>query len=203
MIKTTFKWFLMVLSSLLLIVAILLHLGLIKFYREFQPFEIIADMDNQIKSLPQKESNFFPDSASFRNPVENTVPKIGSKYQLIDLEYEEAENENKNPLEPTEKVHARGKNRFETFCVPCHNYDGKGNGIIITKVKLKEGEEGFPAPANLTREFTRKISDARIFHILSAGQNLMFPVNYKLNETDRWALVHYIRKLQKDSNIKK
>ncbi len=201
--KNILKWSLMIFSSLLLIGAIMLQTGVIKFYRAFQPFEIIADMDNQIKPSPQKESSFFADSSSFRSAIENTVPKFGSKYHLTDLEYEEAEFENKNPLEPTERVLARGKNRFETFCVPCHNYDGKGNGVIITKVKLKEGEEGFPAPANLTREFTRTISDARIFHILSAGQNLMFPVNYKLSETDRWALVHYIRKLQKDSYIQK
>jgi hypothetical protein len=197
--KSIFKWILMFLSVILLVVVIILQLGVIKIYREFQPFEIIADMDNQIKTLPQKESSFFPDSSSFRNPIDNTIPKYGSKYHLTDLEYEEAEVQNNNPLEPTEKVIARGKNRFETFCVPCHNHDGKGKGVIITNVKLKEGEEGFPAPANLTRDFTRSISDARIFHILSAGQNLMFPVNYKLNETDRWALVHYIRKLQKDS----
>lgn len=189
----------MIISVIVLIVGIILQSGVIKIYRELQPFEIIADMDNQIKPLPQKESSFFPDSASFRNPIENTIPKFGSKYHLIDLEYEEAEVINKNPLEPTERVLARGKNRFETFCVPCHNHDGKGKGVIITKVQLKEGEEGFPTPANLTREFTRSISDERIYHILSAGQNLMFPVNYKLNKIDRWALVHYIRKLQKDS----
>lgn len=197
--KTILKWFLIFLSVFLIISAILLQSGLITFYRSFQPFEIIADMDNQIKPLPQKGSGFFPDSSSQRPPIENTIPKTEIKYHLIDLDIEEAELENKNPLEPTKRVIARGKNRFETFCVPCHNHDGKGKGVIITKVKLKEGEEGFPAPANLTREFTRSISDARIFHILSAGQNLMFPVNYKLNETDRWALVHYIRKLQKES----
>lgn len=199
MIKNIFKWALMAFSVLLLIFAILLQSGLIQIFREFQPFEIIADMDNQIKILPQAKSGFFKDSSSFRNPVPNTVPKVGSKYHYIDIEYEEAVQVITNPLEATDRVLERGKNRFEIFCVPCHNHDGKGKGVIITNVKLKEGEEGFPAPADLTREFTRNISDARIFHILSAGQNLMFPVGYKLNETDRWTLVHYIRKLQRDS----
>jgi mono/diheme cytochrome c family protein len=39
-------------------------------------------------------------------------------------------------------------------------------------------------------------SDARIFHIISKGQNIMSSYADKLPEVDRWAVVHYIRALQ-------
>jgi hypothetical protein len=70
---------------------------------------------------------------------------------------------------------------------------------IITDVVLEEDEEGFPGPPDLTEKRTRELSDARIYHILSAGQNLMFAYNDRLNPEKRWVLVNYIRKLQNDA----
>jgi hypothetical protein len=195
------KWILISLSVSFLIIMIALRYGLINFLHEYQPFEIIGDMDNQVKITPQKESRFYKDGSSSRKPVENTVPKYGTKYHFIDLEFEEAEASIKNPLEPTEFVINRGKNRFEIFCTPCHGFDGRGKGTMITKANLKPGEEGFPVPADLMRERTRNLADQRIFHILSAGQNLMFQVTFKLTEEDRWAIVHYLRRLQSEKKI--
>lgn len=165
-----------------------------------QPFQIIADMDSQVKPKPQKDSRLLSRSDFRTLTPDSTYPSFGSKYPFEQIDFAIAESTFKNPLPASEFIINRGKQRFETHCVPCHNFDGLGRGKIITDVKLKEDEEGFPEPANLTRPETQKLSDARIFHILSSGQNLMFPVNDKLSENERWALVHYIRYLQKKEN---
>lgn len=174
-----------------------LKLNIIKTDSKIQPLEAIADMDHQKRLLPQSISAFFPDSSAFRYPVARTLPRFGLEYEFEMIEYAKAESTYANPVKINDFVLQRGKNRFEALCVPCHNNDGRGKGLIITKVQLKEGEEGFPEPANLTSQNTLNLSDARLFHILSAGQNLMFPIAGRVSEIDRWCLVHYIRYLQK------
>jgi mono/diheme cytochrome c family protein len=49
---------------------------------------------------------------------------------------------------------------------------------------------------NLTRPAAREYSDAKIFHVISAGQNIMPAYADRISETDRWAIVHYVRELQ-------
>ena len=158
--------------------------------------EIVSDMQEQAKLLPQEPSNFFGNGSSMIPSPVHSVARGKTRYIYEQAEYDSAATLH-NPLPDNDYVIARGKNRFEIFCVPCHGDDGKGQGIVITKPKLNDDEEGFPAPADLTSRHTRQLSDGRLFHILSAGQNLMFPVNYKMNETDKWAIVKFIRKLQK------
>lgn len=160
--------------------------------------ETVTDMQLQNKYTPQKASTFFEDSAGFRTLPEHSIPANRIHYRFKAVEYDSAIARYKNPLPDDDYVIARGKNRFEIFCVPCHGTDGKGEGLIVTKPELEEDEEGFPLPSDLTSEYAKNLPDARVFHILSAGQNLMFPVNFKMNEIDRWAVIKYIRKLQYD-----
>jgi len=168
------------------------------FYSVFHGLRIetVADMEHQAKVSPQEPDGFFNDSASIASVPLNSVPAGKFRYPFEQAEYDSA-TVLVNPLPANDYILARGKNRFQTFCVPCHGNDGEGQGLIITKPELDEDEEGFPPPADLTSRHTKELTDGRLFHILSAGQNLMFPVNFKMNVTDRWALVLYIRKLQK------
>ncbi len=158
--------------------------------------EAVSDMQEQTKLLPQEPCRFFADSASMLHSPKYSNPTDRAKYPFGQMEYDSAFTF-ANPLPAVPYVIARGKNRFETFCVPCHGNNGKGLGLVISKPKLDDDEEGFPPPADLTSKHTIMLSDSRLFHILSAGQNLMFPVNNRVSEIDRWALVLYIRELQK------
>jgi hypothetical protein len=164
-----------------------------------QPPELISDMDHDAKIRPQSESKYFKDSTIQRAEIDNTFPIQSEKYSISQIDFGFADSILKNPLEKNEKTLFIGKHLFENFCTYCHGADGRGNGKIITDVVLEEDEEGFPGPPDLTEKRTRGLSDARIYHILSAGQNLMFAYNDRLNPEKRWALVNYIRKLQKDA----
>ncbi len=166
---------------------ILLLSGNILWTSDTPPLQVIRDMDNQMRITPQEEYPFFPDRSSDRPPLPYTVPRYAQVYTPETVD-EALEKYPENPLPATEFVLARGKNRFETFCAPCHGFEGKGDGTVVKR--------GFPAPPDLTREITRSYSDTQIFHIISRGQNVMPSYASKLSETDRWAVVHYVRWLQ-------
>jgi hypothetical protein len=182
---------------ILIVYTFLIKNGYLKYSANSQPFELFADMDNQKKVLPLSKSEAFSDKASIRKPVEHTYSLNSARYSYESIEFALAEKEFDNPLISDSNIILFAKNRFNTFCIYCHGVSGQADGSVLTKTTLKENEEGFPSPPILTRTETKAMSDARLFHIISAGQNLMFSAADKLTVTERWALVLYIRELQK------
>lgn len=155
---------------------------------------MLADMDDQFKVKPQTGSHYFVDRKSNRDPLANTVPRDGHVYPFApgDVDKAEVAFAAGNPVPNSEFVLARGQNRFShTFCAPCHNYGGTGDGLVQTR-------SGFGATEtmNITREIARGYSDAKLFHIISVGQNIMPAYGDRLSDVDRWAVVRYIRELQ-------
>ena len=106
--------------------------GVIPWYSETPPIMMLSDMDDQFKVKPQTGSTFFVDRKSNREPVANTVPRDGHSYPfaMSDIDKAEVAFVSGNPLEKSEFVLARGQNRFYTFCSPCHNYGGTGDGLV-------------------------------------------------------------------------
>lgn len=173
--------------------------GSITWFSEDPPIMIINDMDDQFKVKPQVGSSYYTDRKSGRDPLPNTVPIEGTAYPLDKPDFEKADSVvGANPLEffPEERQYilSRGKNRYEAFCTPCHNYDGQGNGAVVKR--------GFQNPPNLRDSVTKAKTDAHIFHIISAGQNIMNGYADKIKPNDRWTIVHYIREMQKLGIVK-
>jgi mono/diheme cytochrome c family protein len=161
-------------------------------FSEQPPLMIIPDMDDQFRVDPQEASRFFADRRSFRTPPEHTVPRNASAYPFGQADVAEAEKRFPTaPIPATPFVLALGKNRYEAFCQPCHGPEGKGDGTVV--------QRGFVQPPDLTRPEALAYSDGRIFHVISAGQNIMPSYAGKLTEPERWAIVHYIRKLQQSA----
>lgn len=175
---------------------ILLNLGYILIYIEKPVMQIIADMDNQNKISKDNIVNLWNPKDINNLPLKTNFPINSIFYQFEPYEYSVPETTFVNPVPLNEINFERGRTIYYRFCLPCHNYDGKGNGLITT-VPLQQEEEGFPQPKDLTSEGTKKLTDGRLFHILSAGQNLMFSYHDKLSDYDKWCLIHYIRYLQK------
>lgn len=166
----------------------------IPWFSDKPPLEFNSDMDNQFKAKTQQGTSFFADRATSRPPVEGTVPREGTKYKLQMNEVASADSMYKNTLVKNDFVLARGKNRFTTFCTPCHGTNGKGQGKVV--------EKGFAPPPSLVVQKASDYSDSRIFHIISAGQGVMPKYADKLSEVDRWAVVHYIRSMQEKNGLK-
>lgn len=77
---------------------------------------------------------------------------------------------------------------FERYCVPCHDAEGGGEGLVV--------EKGFPAPPSLMTQKVRDWPDGRIFHIVTDGQNIMPSYATQIRPRDRWAAVRYVRDLE-------
>ncbi|HEV2320410.1 MAG TPA: cytochrome c, partial [Verrucomicrobiae bacterium] len=94
-----------------------------------------------------------------------------------------------NPVLVTGRLLARGQNRFDIYCSPCHGRLGDGNGI--TK---KIGD--MPAVANLHDERIVTMPDGEIFDTITHGKNTMGAYGPLIPTRDRWAIVAYVRALQ-------
>jgi mono/diheme cytochrome c family protein len=164
--------------------------GKIMWFSTEPPVEINPNMDLQFKAIPQSGNTFFSDRKSLREPVEGTVARGAEPYTLGVGDIDIAETANVDPnLPDTEFVLARGQNRFNTFCSPCHYYDGNSEKSQMTKRRW----ENIPS---LMADQAKGYSNARLFHIISAGQGLMPSYADKMNATDRWAVVRYLRHMQ-------
>ncbi len=151
------------------------------------PMQIRYDMQYQTKVGAQQPSTFFADRKTMRDHVPGTVPRNGSLYPYTT--FQEAEAELTNPVAGNRDVLARGKNRFNAFCSPCHSVSGQDTTEVVRK--------GLQKPPNLAGANAKSYSDAHIFHVISAGQNIMPGYADKIKPEDRWAIVNYVRELQK------
>ncbi len=180
----------------LLVFTILLRADVFKSVNQSQPFELISDMDNGLNLKPQSRNIFAANKGWESLRPENSVPISGDIYRIEQNDIESSVKNGDNPLPNSELVLKYGKYLYETHCVYCHNHNADGMGAIVTKVVLKKDEDPFPNPPDIRNKGEDVLPDSRIFHILSAGQNLMYPVSHKLNNNDKWAIIKYLRTLQ-------
>ena len=161
---------------------------------EKPPVHLNPNMDDQPKYEAMEESQFWTDHASMRKPVEGTI----ARGQLhADRRYFEGKNEDgslvkKSPLRISEELLKRGQERFNIYCSPCHSRIGDGQGIIIKKGFL-------PAPSfHIDR--LREVEDGHFFDVITHGIRNMPSYRYQVPVADRWAIVAYIRALQRSQN---
>jgi mono/diheme cytochrome c family protein len=96
-----------------------------------------------------------------------------------------------NPLEPTPDVLESGKKYFNTYCIVCHGARGDGRGYIVPK---------FTMPPSLFSDKLIHWTDGRIYHTVTLGQGLMSSYATQLRPSQRWAVIHYVRALQRAAN---
>jgi hypothetical protein len=147
-------------------------------------------MHHQPKVLPQTESKFFKDGWSMRKPVDGTVARGFMPYEFKGMP-DSMVVVTPNPLPVTQKVLDLGKKRFDTYCSPCHGYYGKGDSRL-------RGQ--FPAPPSLHSVKVTNWKDANIYHVITNGQNTMPSYERSISRDDRWAIIHYLRVLQRSQN---
>jgi len=83
---------------------------------------------------------------------------------------------------------ARGRERYDIYCSPCHGLSGKGDGIIV--------QRGFPAPPSYHSSRLRAAPAAHFFDVITNGHGVMFSYAARVDPSDRWAIIAYIRALQ-------
>ncbi len=105
----------------------------------------------------------------------------------------------KLPIEVNETTMALGKQKFETYCSACHGYAGFGDGLVHKRAdSLAQGY--WLAPTSLHVDKVRTQPVGQIFHTITKGQGKMASYASSLNPKERWAVVLYVRALQKSRN---
>jgi mono/diheme cytochrome c family protein len=155
------------------------------------PLEFFNDMVRQNKIRPQTPNDFFPDHMASRLPVSGTIAR-GSHYQEIP-EYTGRVPGTTNfvetsPIALSSTLLARGRERYQISCVPCHGPQADGNGI--TK------KYGMVVVANLHDKRIVSMTDGEIFNTITYGKGLMGPYGQNVASEDRWAIIAYLRALQ-------
>lgn len=90
-------------------------------------------------------------------------------------------------------VLARGHERYDIFCAPCHGLTGHGDGMIVAR--------GFPAPPDYDSPRLRAADAAHIFDVITRGYGVMYSYAARVPPDDRWAIVAYVRALQTRARI--
>ncbi len=150
-------------------------------------------MENQPKPRPQSASKFFADGRADRVPPPQTVARgmlridqhryAGkSGPETFAAGFPAGLSVDLNLLE-------RGRDRYQIYCAVCHSGTGDGNGI--TK------RYGMGSTPTYHDDRLRQMPDGEIFHVISNGRNTMLPYADKLSPDDRWAVVAYVRALQR------
>lgn len=160
--------------------------------------DLFNDMAVQPKGKAQSEYGLLQGSALIveRPPVAGTIPIDHYPYHLEGKDEKTAkiaEETLSNQLEPTMKVLEEGQRLFNYYCITCHGPQGEGNGPII-------GPDLFPAPPSMHTDTARAFKDGKIFHIITRGQNTMPAHADKFTIDERWAIIHYVRALQRAMN---
>jgi mono/diheme cytochrome c family protein len=147
------------------------------------------DMQDQPRFKPLAESDFYTDLRSARPPVEGTV----ARGQLQEDSYLYTGKFGNNPgdylpFPVSDDVLARGRERFNIYCAPCHSRTGDGNGMIV--------QRGFRAPPSYHTERLRKAPLGYFFDVMTNGFGAMSEYASQISPPDRWCIVAYIRALQ-------
>jgi mono/diheme cytochrome c family protein len=147
------------------------------------------DMHDQPRFKPLRQSDFYADLRSARLQVQGTV----ARGQLHEDSYFYSGKLGNNPgdympFPVTEQVLARGQQRFNIYCAPCHSRLGDGNGMIP--------QRGFRHPPSYHDERLRKAPLGYFFDVMTNGFGAMSDYASQIPVRDRWCIVAYIRALQ-------
>lgn len=147
------------------------------------------DMHDQPKYEPLESSSFFRDGRASRPPVEGTVwrtERIGDPAYTtgrLGAQYVAAV-----PAPITTGLLARGRQRYDIFCAPCHDRVGTGSGMIVLR--------GYRKPPSFHIPRLREQADGYFFDVITNGFGVMPDYAQQIPVDDRWAITAYIRALQ-------
>lgn len=105
----------------------------------------------------------------------------------------------KLPIEVTEEHMQIGKTKYETYCSSCHGYSGFGDGLVAKRAASLLQDTWTP-PTSLHADRVQKQPVGQIFHTISKGQGKMASYASSLSAKERWAVVLYVKALQRSRN---
>jgi mono/diheme cytochrome c family protein len=165
------------------------------------------DMQNQPKYRPYRQSTFFKDGQTGRQPIEGTVARGHLKDDVLFYTgkttgsagpaQSAATGEFQGftdgfPREVTEETLKRGEERYNIYCAVCHDRAGYGEGMVV--------QRGYKKPPTFHSDRLRQAPVGYLFDVITNGFGAMPDYAAQIQPQDRWAIVAYLRALQLSQN---
>lgn len=165
--------------------------------------QIVPDMDNQLKYKTQMRNTFFEDGRGMREWPEGTVARgllrDDRQYQYGLVDDNDTTYTDEFPLEVSEALLARGQQRFNIYCATCHGLGGAGDGMTHRRAEsLQQGT--WTPPTDLTSQTVLDRPHGHIYNTIANGIRNMPAYGHQIPVEDRWAIVAYVRALQRARN---
>jgi mono/diheme cytochrome c family protein len=161
---------------------------------------LIADMDNQPRYKTQQAHPLFADGRELRPQVAGTIARGDLREDPHYFEGKVAD-EFATTFPPQAPVSApllrRGQERFNIYCAPCHGLGGAGDGIVSQRAIKLETRGWVPPAAIATDPLVIERPHGHIFNTITNGIRTMPPYGDQITVADRWAIVAYLRALQR------
>jgi mono/diheme cytochrome c family protein len=161
---------------------------------------VVPDMDNQPKYKTQTRNPLFADLRAMRPSVEGAVARgevVGDQAVMTGKVGESWVVEIPVPVD--ENVLSRGRQRYNIYCSPCHGLAGYGDGMVAKRADaLQEGT--WTPPSSFHTDLIRQREAGQIFNTISNGIRNMPAYGPQIPVEDRWAVVAYVRALQRSQN---
>ena len=151
------------------------------------------DMHNQPRYKPLAATGFFGDGRSERSTIEDTVARgqlhldqarYAGKLNGKDIDY--------FPIQITKGDLARGQERFNIYCSPCHDRLGDGHGMVVGR--------GLRQPPSFHDPRLINAPVGHFFDVMTNGYGAMYSYASRVAVDDRWRIAAYIRALQLSQN---
>ena len=125
-----------------------------------------------------------PGERVFKMP-QGVVPRGGDL--VIRKEQREIAAKQPNPIKASEASVTIGRERFQTFCVPCHGPEAKGGttGPVATKF--------IPTPDLTNAELQKQRTDGYWHSYIVAGGAVMPAYAEALSSEEAWHIVNFLR----------
>lgn len=146
-------------------------------------------MHVQPKYKPYEPSSFFDDGRSERPVVPGTVAR--GHLEIDEHLYQGKINgalAETFPFPITRQDLERGRERYNIYCAPCHDYTGSGHGMIV--------QRGFSPPPSYHIDRLRQAPVGHLFDVMTNGYGAMHSYASRVAPEDRWRIAAYIRALQ-------
>ncbi len=163
---------------------------------------LVPDMDNQPKLKAQARNALFADRRAMRPVIPGTVA-------VHCLQDDDALYRGRTggqwvqtfPVSVTTALMRRGRERFDVFCATCHGLVGAGNGAVSLRAEqLQEGT--WTPPASYHTDLVRNREVGHLFNTITHGIRNMAAYGPQIPTEDRWAIVAYVRALQRSQNAR-
>ena len=149
--------------------------------------KIIAGDPNKTKVQYVPDMADAPTMKPQENFLEPPEGSVANNALIYPKTVEEAELKLKNPLQNEPQIVALGEKIFNIYCIPCHGAAAKGDGSIT---------DVYPKPPDITTAAYQAKGDGFFFYRITFGAVMMPGYGHATAPIERWAIVHYLRKLQ-------